>query len=447
MIFFITRILLACIVFYAPVSNGLDSLLHDLDGLVTEIKSDIEKSNSTIKNITSEIELLEKTPPVDPNKKSELEEKKKIEEDKTKAAQKRLDTLAKIRPELLYPDPVQQLINQYKTLRDQLPKDTEANQSQKEQRAIYDEKISKLEKITSSEQDSSVGYLISGIIIALIIALILTYFFHVKNPPSKGESQNSGDVEAFARIRLAKLMTQGALILIVFLSALTLLFAGLNASFAPPTPKDKELFFDIAKWILATVIPVIAAWVGGVMAYYFGKENFRAGAELAKTFTQTGQQKLENLKAGESGLKIEDAAVFRLDQTTKLLDANLKKLEESFTKNGKPYERLPIIDSKNCVQACLHKSKLKDYKDSLAEAERADTVFSTKKLNDLAVWDKWKPEDSFGTVTSSENLTRVQQIMSNNQECRDVFVTSDGSRLNPAIRWITNIDILNASKG
>ena len=82
---------------------------------------------------------------------------------------------------------------------------------------------------------------------------------------------------------------------------LTLLFAGIKAALAPDT-ENMKLFFEIAKWILATVLPVVAAWVGGVMAYYFGKENFRAGAEnaekLVRELKQTPSAKAGSFKGG-----------------------------------------------------------------------------------------------------------------------------------------------------
>jgi len=238
-------------------------------------------------------------------------------------------------------------------------------------------------------------------------------------------------------------VTLGALVLIFLVSVLTLLFAGIKAALAPDT-ENMKLFFEIAKWILATVLPVVAAWVGGVMAYYFGKENFRAGAEnaekLVRELKQTPQQKLEALKAGESGLEIDKAASYRLPVGVKLDDANLTVLEKAFDKDGKTYERLPILDEKGCAQACLHMSTLTKYF-ATAKKDNANEMILGELVRKL----KWKPENSFGTVSPTDNLKRVQDIINFTNECKDIFVTADGTKAKRAERWITNDDITKIS--
>jgi hypothetical protein len=185
--------------------------------------------------------------------------------------------------------------------------------------------------------------------------------------------------------------------------------------------------------------------VGGVMAYYFGKENFKAGSEsVQNTIRQlTPQQKLEGKKAGESGMEMTQAAVHKL--TGLLPDVSLTDLENSFKRDGKTYERLPILDSAKCVVACLHLSTLNKFR-SLSDAEQAAGGDKTK-LSALCVVLKWKPEDSFATVAPTDSLASAQAIMKANKNCRDVFVTPDGKKNTPAQRWITDDDILNVVNG
>jgi len=58
---------------------------------------------------------------------------------------------------------------------------------------------------------------------------------------------------------------------------------------------------------------------------------------------------------------------------------------------------------------------------------------------------KWKPENSFGTVSPTDNLKRVQDIINFTNECKDIFVTADGTKAKRAERWITNDDITKIS--
>jgi hypothetical protein len=92
-----------------------------------------------------------------------------------------------------------------------------------------------------------------------------------------------------------------------------IVIGGYNASIANTDIARRE-FIDTAKYVFAAVLPVVAAWVGSVMAFYFGKENFRAATE---SVTQTArllssQEKLGQTKAQEIGKRIADVTPLRL---------------------------------------------------------------------------------------------------------------------------------------
>src|SRR5512132_965473 len=120
------------------------------------------------------------------------------------------------------------------------------------------------------------------------------------------------------RSKLAQRLTTGALIFVGIVAAITLTGAGLNA-LIKPDEKNTALFFDMAKYILATVLPVVAGWVGTVLAFYFGKENFEAGtrsvADAAKALTS--KEKLAATLVGSLGKARSDfkALVFDAEQS------------------------------------------------------------------------------------------------------------------------------------
>src|SRR5436853_1792917 len=97
--------------------------------------------------------------------------------------------------------------------------------------------------------------------------------------------------DAVFRSRLAKTLTTGALWFLVSVAVIALVGAAIYSS-TGGEPKDEKratFFFDMAKYILATVLPVVAGWVGIVLAFYYGKENFEAGSrsitDAAKALT------------------------------------------------------------------------------------------------------------------------------------------------------------------
>ena len=92
------------------------------------------------------------------------------------------------------------------------------------------------------------------------------------NDKSEGDSR--------FRIALAKTVTTWALVAILAIAALIILVAGINA-IRFPEKEQRDQFFDIAKYILGVLLPVIGAWVGTVLAFYFGQVNFEAASRSA----------------------------------------------------------------------------------------------------------------------------------------------------------------------
>ncbi len=266
-----------------------------------------------------------------------------------------------------------------------------------------------------------------GTLVLLVILGVLVWF---------GNRSNTAEDDTLARVRLAKVVTIGALTFIVFVSGVTLLLAGIGAA-VDPQEAARDRFFEVAKWILATVLPVVAAWVGSVLTFYFGKENFKAATDNAKDILKlTPQQKLASKKAGECGKAIGDATVFTLTAGAVLEDTKLTDLEAGY----RTFARLPILDDKGCVKGCLHKSTLTEYTTALNETDRNDR--SKMTLGALMKTLDWSPDKSFDTVQPTDDLTRAQAFFKARKECSDVFVTSDGTTANPALRWITNDDIV-----
>ena len=85
------------------------------------------------------------------------------------------------------------------------------------------------------------------------------------------------------RVALAKTVTTWALVAILAIAALIILVAGINA-IRFPEKEQRDQFFDIAKYVLGVLLPLIGAWVGTVLAFYFGQVNFERLQEALPTW-------------------------------------------------------------------------------------------------------------------------------------------------------------------
>ena len=110
--------------------------------------------------------------------------------------------------------------------------------------------------------------------------------------------------------RLAQTVTTWALIAIALLGIVIIVIAGYNASILSTDVEARREFLDAAKYVFASVLPVVAAWVGTVMAFYFGKENFKAATDSVSQIARqlTSQEKLGQTNVQETGKPMEAVA-------------------------------------------------------------------------------------------------------------------------------------------
>ncbi len=73
-------------------------------------------------------------------------------------------------------------------------------------------------------------------------------------------------------------------------------------------------FFDIAKYVLGVLLPVIGASVGTVLAFYFGQVNFEAASRSAANLVRqlTPREKLQAKAADQAMMKINEVTTFKI---------------------------------------------------------------------------------------------------------------------------------------
>src|SRR5687767_13480546 len=112
-----------------------------------------------------------------------------------------------------------------------------------------------------------------GLILFILVSAVLAIFlYRAKRAPKPVPSADE------LRGRLAQVVTMWAMAVIVVLGIIMLAITGYHATIANTDAARRE-FVETGKYIFAAIVPVVAAWVGTVMAFYFGKENFKAATE------------------------------------------------------------------------------------------------------------------------------------------------------------------------
>jgi hypothetical protein len=193
--------------------------------------------------------------------------------------------------------------------------------------------------------------------------------------------------------------------------------------------------------VVTSVVPLLASWVGTVLAYYYSSESMDAATRSVKELMPV-EEKLKSISVSKVMIRLSEMAKFKYDDTQKVQDI-LKAL-----KDAAKGERLPFLDDKIYPIYMLHKSAIdsalveansQDNGLALAEVTLQQLLEKVPSLNEVA-------KKSFGTVGQDATLETARSEMMRINNCQDVFITEKGTKDGPVVGWITNGIIEENSK-
>ena len=206
----------------------------------------------------------------------------------------------------------------------------------------------------------------------------------------------------------------------------------------------KEGFTNV-KDILGILLPVMSAWAGTVLAFYFSRENFESAArntaDLVKQLNP--EEKLKSILIRDVMIRIRDADSLTLEneeKTIKLKDHIITAILDKKKRN-----RLPILDKTGLIKYMAHRSLFDQF-----IAQKADVK---KKVGDLTLDDMLSEQEykeiltgSYKTLQETSSLVEAKALMDKITICSDVFVTEDGQPNTRVIGWITDVIVREQAK-
>jgi hypothetical protein len=208
---------------------------------------------------------------------------------------------------------------------------------------------------------------------------------------------------------------------------------------------------------LNIVLPVFATWIGTVIAFYFGKENFESASKQVRESNKQLQELLkqetpEDLSAQPvSGImkKISEMTVMNLKNTNgyerKEREILLIELRKKFDEDCET-TRLPILKGDGSPAYMIHASSIDKYvKDILIEqkSEANEDASKDKTLADF-LEDRKKKGFEFGlnngfiVVSESATIGEAKDLMEKISLCQDIFVTKTGKATDKLTGWVSN---------
>lgn len=227
---------------------------------------------------------------------------------------------------------------------------------------------------------------------------------------------------------------------------------------------NTEKAVNLITSVFHSLLPVIATWVGTVIAFYFGKANFEAAsksaADLVKQITNS-DDKLKAILVSDKGVMIDFSGI---EYNRKIIDKedkdiNVQKDILDFIDTNQKGERLPIFNSKNVIRYIIHESLINEFVRKLASAKYE--ALKEKKLEEITLDDLVNKTDteinkdsdikqrlikSAEFVSKTATLYEANEKLKANKFCQDVFVTENGIVSEAVIGWITNNRIAELAK-
>lgn len=197
---------------------------------------------------------------------------------------------------------------------------------------------------------------------------------------------------------------------------------------------------ETAKDVLNAVLPLIASWVGTVLAYYYSRENLSAATRNATEMAQqlSGAEKLQILRVRDSMIPLDRIDTMKVEDGTPLRD-----IVEFLRKHGR--QRLPIFNERGVVRFIVHLSTINAFISHTAlERRPIEALTFGEMIAEPAHAELLRT--SFGVVGENATLAEAKAALEQNRDREDVFITRSGGRDEPVLGWITDNDLVRLSR-
>jgi len=296
----------------------------------------------------------------------------------------------------------------------------------------------------------TLGLLAIAVVIAFAVAALLRFALAPLIPSSPSPSNPapaSGDGDAGVRGKIGPMVLAiGSMAIVVLALALIISFAVLAyANSGQLTTKVDVLLTNV----FTTVLPVVATWVGTVLAFYFGSENFRQAAEST-------QKALSGTLAPKK--KITDVMI-PYERVARLNAENEADAEESLTMLDvlhtlsaaaprvivfNPKTQTPIYVIRSTSPPMPANWVTPDYApgEDLKKLIEADKDKKPPKLKVYLDVDKNR-DDARKFEFIDENATPEAALDKMKKAgVDDLFVTKDGQKSSRVLGWLATADLL-----
>jgi hypothetical protein len=247
----------------------------------------------------------------------------------------------------------------------------------------------------------------------------------------------ASDPNIVLRSRLAPfVLALGGTAILVLTMALMIIFTSLATD---AHPKVKESIDTLLLGVFGSVLPILATWVGTVIAFYFTNESYRQAAEA--TAAATASLRPSGPKVTERMIPYDKIGKIEVDRQA----ARAVRIVDIEALMKEPVTRLVLFDATTrspifVIRRKLYPSEWLDADGKLAvDADEAPVVGDVTVQDYLNGNGGANANDAalFGFVAPGATLEEARLVMREIHGA-DVFVTLTGQKTEQALGWLTD---------
>ncbi|CAA7613203.1 hypothetical protein [Magnetospirillum sp. UT-4] len=243
--------------------------------------------------------------------------------------------------------------------------------------------------------------------------------------------QTATDKGSLGRAHLARLVAVASF-LTIFLLVATLV--GLAATDAKPE------VIEVGKNTFTAILPVVAGWMGTVLAFYFSSQSLdRTSASLDLSMSQ-------NTKTANTSVTKEMIPAGNIIKPMVLAandDAISKKTAGELLKIFKDsgITRMIFWTENQVCRYILHRATLNDF------IVRSEGDLSKTFAQLLEDGESQAQITQVAFVPATASLRDAKAALKRTAGAQDIIVTASGNSSEPVLGWLTNIDLMKALDG
>jgi uncharacterized integral membrane protein len=220
------------------------------------------------------------------------------------------------------------------------------------------------------------------------------------------------------RTLLTIIIVSSGILLIAVLALIIVLLA---------SDQDK---FESAKWVFNAIIPLIASWIGTVIAFYFGRENFESATRQAMALTR---DTLDDIKVENIMINVKTVVYRKIDPADDV-KSSLTSIITLYKDIDK--DRIPVFSASLAPRFIIQRSTMIDYINS-KQITKPDLNLKDM-ITDNPNKYSFEANEGFIVVSKTNTVEEALNKMNSIKGCQDVFVTDSGKETGEVIGWLTN---------